>query len=306
MTNNISTSIVHTYHPAVAAEVGVNAAVLFYNICFWVAQNEANERNCVNGKYWTYNSVKAFCQLFPEFTQKQISTALKRLEESKYIESAYLNPDPLKREKWYAVCNKGKCFLPVSKMQSAEKETDNNIYNNINNSNTDNKQTDNNFTDNSHKDKGRNINSVNAEVETPLSEGKRVADKPESKMQKYLDKKADEEDMIKRLYHICTNNYSEEQAEYVYSIMEGYFEKYTNKTGLIHPILSDRTLKRLADKVLSFSDEYCFGHDSSYFEDMTDMFLSGNFGELNGYDTDYHISAFLSDGIIDKLVRRLD
>lgn len=36
---NIPVTKIHSYNVSVAADVGINAAVVFYNICFWVEEN---------------------------------------------------------------------------------------------------------------------------------------------------------------------------------------------------------------------------------------------------------------------------
>ena len=92
----------------VAKMVGVNGAVLFQNIAFWVAKNQANNQNCVDGEYWTYNSNQAFVTLFPFMSADQIRTALKKLEEKDLIKSGTFNDKAFDRTKWYTFGNLGK------------------------------------------------------------------------------------------------------------------------------------------------------------------------------------------------------
>lgn len=108
---NISLTKIHSYNVSVAADVGINAAVIFYNICYWVEENTANERNRVNGEYWTYNTINAFKTLFPEMTYEQVRNALRKLENNGYIKSAFLNEDARDRTKWYTVCDTDKWIL---------------------------------------------------------------------------------------------------------------------------------------------------------------------------------------------------
>ena len=62
----------HSFDPQITAQVGLNAAVIFQNLFFWIEKNEANGHNFKDGRYWTYNSIAAFAKLFPYFTEKQI------------------------------------------------------------------------------------------------------------------------------------------------------------------------------------------------------------------------------------------
>nr|WP_321506505.1 hypothetical protein [uncultured Celeribacter sp.] len=54
----------HSFDPEIAGRVGLNAAVIFQNIAFWIEKNQANRHNLRDGRYWTYNSISAFGELF--------------------------------------------------------------------------------------------------------------------------------------------------------------------------------------------------------------------------------------------------
>lgn len=105
----------------VAEECGVNASILFYNIAFWVEHNEANGANKHDGRYWTYNSMEAFSQLFPFLSAKQIKTALKKLEDNDYIVTGNYNKMPFDHTKWYALTDKAYSMLPKGQMQEDKK-----------------------------------------------------------------------------------------------------------------------------------------------------------------------------------------
>lgn len=100
----------HSFDPEIAKKVGVNAAVLYQNIVWWTQRNAANDRHFHDGRYWTYNSIKAFDALFPYLTTKQIRTALDKLEEAGLIMSGTFNKAGYDRTKWY--CPLGQIDLP--------------------------------------------------------------------------------------------------------------------------------------------------------------------------------------------------
>ena len=77
--------IAKTFDDEVAKKVGTDAAIILANIQFWVAKNQANEKHFHDGKYWTYNSVNAYVQLFSYLSKKQIQTCLDKLEKNGYI-----------------------------------------------------------------------------------------------------------------------------------------------------------------------------------------------------------------------------
>jgi len=93
----------HSFEPDIAARVGVNAAVLYQNILFWTRKNLANARHVKDGKVWTYNSVKAWADMFPYMTGNQIRTALAKLVDAGLIHEGNHNETAYDRTKWYGV-----------------------------------------------------------------------------------------------------------------------------------------------------------------------------------------------------------
>ena len=55
----------HHFDVKFAVEHGFAAAVIFRHLQFWIAHNKANSQNNRNGRTWTFNSVRAFRELFP-------------------------------------------------------------------------------------------------------------------------------------------------------------------------------------------------------------------------------------------------
>lgn len=91
----------------VAEIVGANAAVIFWNLKFWIAKNKANDKNYHDGRYWTYNSKKAFQELFPFLSEQGIKTALNKLIEADLITTGDYNAKKFDRTLWYALTEKG-------------------------------------------------------------------------------------------------------------------------------------------------------------------------------------------------------
>lgn len=99
-----------SFNSEIAAQVGVNAAVLFKNLSFWIQKNIVNKAHVHDGNVWTYNSMKAFAELFPFMTERQIRTALEKLKEADLIVTGNYNEAKMDRTCWYALTEKGlKC-----------------------------------------------------------------------------------------------------------------------------------------------------------------------------------------------------
>lgn len=99
--------MINAFDSEVAELVGVNAAVIFKNIEFWVEKNSTTGRNEHDGRYWTYNSVKAYAEQFPYFSEGQIRKALEKLKEEGLILTGCYNDTPYDRTTWYTLTDRG-------------------------------------------------------------------------------------------------------------------------------------------------------------------------------------------------------
>jgi uncharacterized phage protein (TIGR02220 family) len=97
----------HSFNVSVAVVVGVLPATIFNSIGFWVTTNMANENNCFDGKYWVYNTVSAWTDLFPYATKKQVERALGKLRDADLIETGCFNEDKRDRTLWYTLSSLG-------------------------------------------------------------------------------------------------------------------------------------------------------------------------------------------------------
>lgn len=108
----------HQFNVGVAVDVGLVPAIVFNAIGFWVTQNAANGRNFIDGHYWTYNTVKAWADLFPYCSTKQIEKALTKLREQGYVAAENYNKDKWNRTLWYTLTSKGEqAFSPAFPLQ---------------------------------------------------------------------------------------------------------------------------------------------------------------------------------------------
>ena len=106
----------------VAADVGLPAAMVLHCIVFWVRHNAANKTNYYDGKYWTYNSVRAWHELIWYMSERQINKALKKLEEAGYIEIGCYNKMPADRTQWYTITDKVCRYYPIPASGKTEKQ----------------------------------------------------------------------------------------------------------------------------------------------------------------------------------------
>lgn len=92
-----------TFDLGVAKDVGVESAIVFQNILFWIAKNKANNKHFYEGKHWTYNSNKAFIELFPWLSEQNLRTIIKKLLDKGYLVKGNFNKVSYDRTLWYSL-----------------------------------------------------------------------------------------------------------------------------------------------------------------------------------------------------------
>lgn len=112
------------------------------NIVYWLKVNHANNRNVHEGRVWTYNSRKAFTEIFPYWSSDQIYRILQSLIRQGVLLTGMFGEDKRDRTMWYSVnddiyadCIDGNGAAHCAEQNSPLRENAQSIYRN-----TDNKQ----------------------------------------------------------------------------------------------------------------------------------------------------------------------
>lgn len=119
--------MVHSFDVNIAKRYGIQEAVLFNHLYFWIEKNKANNKHYYDGYYWTYSSKKAFTELFPYLTERQVDYALKKLLDNGLVVRGNYNKSGYDRTLWYAITKKGYSILQNCQMEGT------NLSNPINN-----------------------------------------------------------------------------------------------------------------------------------------------------------------------------
>lgn len=85
---------------------GTDEAVFVHRVWYLTFNNEANERNFRNGKYWTYDSVAALQKVFVFWTPKQIRRIIKNCVDLGLIETGNFAENQMDRRIWYALTDR--------------------------------------------------------------------------------------------------------------------------------------------------------------------------------------------------------
>jgi phage gp16-like protein len=119
ITAKIRDNFEHHFKVRDAKRYGITEAILLYNLRFWIAKNKASGKHLHEGRTWTYNSYKAFSDLFPYLSESQIKRALASLVKQEALLKNNFNKMPYDRTNWYAVADESQ--LPIARNNGGAK-----------------------------------------------------------------------------------------------------------------------------------------------------------------------------------------
>ena len=86
----------------VAEKYGLEEAIFLHSLIFWYRTNRGNGQNFYDGRWWTYNSVKAYEDIFPWWNAGQIRRIIGRCKEKGALLAGDYNQDRRDRTAWYS------------------------------------------------------------------------------------------------------------------------------------------------------------------------------------------------------------
>ena len=92
---------------ALARELGLNEALVLQQINYWIEINKKSGNNYHDGKYWTYNSIRAWQEkVFDYLSVDTVKRTFSKLEKAGYLLVGNYNKDPRDKTKWYTINDK--------------------------------------------------------------------------------------------------------------------------------------------------------------------------------------------------------
>lgn len=105
----------HHFSIDIAQTYGVNEAIFLENIAYWIWHNKANDKHFYEDRYWTYNSQKAFENLFPYWSRQNLRTIIKSCLNQNLIIKGNFNKSNYDHTQWYSLTEEGlKLFNKIS------------------------------------------------------------------------------------------------------------------------------------------------------------------------------------------------
>ena len=231
----------HHFNVELAKEYGILEAIILNNLQFWIEKNRANGTNFHDGHYWTYNSAKAFSELFPYASQKQIRKALQNLIGEGIIQTGNYNKNPYDRTLWYSFTEKGNRIFQTVNIDLPKRENGNDIEGQpIPNNKTDNK-TDNKLKE-SKKEESNNTQNQQVEISEELKQMQKEIEQLKAENEKLKTKKEKPKKQ--------TKSYDEQIAEYTGNEeLQNALKAFVQMRAFIKKPLTEYGLKLLLNKL---------------------------------------------------------
>jgi hypothetical protein len=134
----------HHFNTKYALKYGIEEAIVINNLQFWIYKNRANKKHFISDRTWTYNSYKAFSEIFPYWNEHKMKRILDSLVEQEVLLRENYNKSGYDRTCWYAFKDE-KSFLEnynnhIADLQNGFNENATPIpYSNTNNNTSKNK-----------------------------------------------------------------------------------------------------------------------------------------------------------------------
>lgn len=92
----------HSFDIEIAKLYGIECAIVYKHILFWIIKNKAHNKNFKEGSYWTYFSINSLQTIFPYFSIKQLRNIIDKMKENGIIKVGNFNSQKYDRTLWYA------------------------------------------------------------------------------------------------------------------------------------------------------------------------------------------------------------
>jgi len=88
-----------------ATKYGIEEAFLIRHLQFWIRFNKNKQANLIEGRTWTYQTLKEIADHFPFLNERKIKYAMENLEKMEVILKGNFNKSAMDKTCWYAFVN---------------------------------------------------------------------------------------------------------------------------------------------------------------------------------------------------------
>ncbi len=87
----------------IAMECGINAAIIYNHIIFWLKVNKDKPESQHEGKVWMYSTQEKMAEFFQFFDEREVKYCIKKLVDVGLLEKKNFNKNPFDHTNWYSL-----------------------------------------------------------------------------------------------------------------------------------------------------------------------------------------------------------
>lgn len=282
----------------------LNEAIVLNQLNYWLEINKKAEKNFIDGKYWVYNTYSDWkTNNFPYWSEKTIQRTFSRLESKGVVIAANYNKESFDKTKWYTIdteklqalvddfkCSEDDNVPRLDKMSSSSGQNDRAIPENT--------------TENTSTVKTQSNDCVKVKTYSSKDEYDTKARTREEMLEK-------ERDMVREFCKICYATIG--NATIRDAVARGfahYIERYRAYFGKVHPILTNKTLRKVCITLSEIRDDEFFRFDdiSVYTPDENGVtglreIIDEHFRREHKEYSDYSIAHFANSEYLTTIAR---
>lgn len=95
----------HSFDTGIANKLGINAAVIYNHIIYWLRINAAKGNNILEGKVWMYETQTDIAKCLDYLTVEEVKKAIVKLLNAGLIIKENFNKNPFDKTNWYTTSN---------------------------------------------------------------------------------------------------------------------------------------------------------------------------------------------------------
>lgn len=112
--------MLHYFNTEIANMFGVVPAVVAQNFWYWVRKNERENKNCFDGRFWVYESIREMSNVLYYISHNQVRSAIEKLVKSGILIKGNFNKSHYDRTIWYTFTDEGYAIFVKAEMENGK------------------------------------------------------------------------------------------------------------------------------------------------------------------------------------------
>lgn len=120
---HLNDSDCHYFSASVASKLrDINLAIIVNHLNYWINRNKNENKNFIEGKYWTYQTIKYIAEKYSYYSEHQVKRFLRKLIDKKVLIRRNFNKEKFDKTSWYTFTDEFKKFLDENEKTSKKND----------------------------------------------------------------------------------------------------------------------------------------------------------------------------------------